>query len=280
MGTKIFASYLRVSTQKQGRSQLGLSSQREICNGFIERNGGILGQEFVDIESGTHRDRKGLWKAIEYCNKMECPLVIATLSRLARDVEFCFKVVNTGVEIHFVDMPQISTLLLGIFATVAQYERELTAQRTRNALGELQKKGVKLGAANAKYVENYNKKSERQKKEESMRRGYTKNIRFLESKETSAWLKILRQVFPKATNGEPVNWKWELINTQKPNRVKMFSLMKDYKEMDDSGALFRRWLLDNDEWCTSRNAQMKLNSKISGLRKSFVIAHKNSTELV
>ena len=263
MNTKIYASYLRVSTQKQGRSQLGLSSQRDICNGFIKHNGGTLGQEFVDVESGTHRNRKGLWDAINYCNENSCPLVIATLSRLARDVEFCFKVVNTGVEIHFVDMPQVSTLLLGIFATVAQYERELTSQRTRNALGELKKKGVRLGASNDKYVENRNNKSKEQLLMECRRRGETKTRRFLEKKDTVAFIKVLRKCFPEHTQGELTEWDWKGINTKDGVRQQVLGLMKDFKELDST--IFVRWQLENlDEV----KLQCKLANMITSIKRS------------
>lgn len=267
MNTKIYASYLRVSTQKQGRSQLGLSSQRDICNGFIRHNGGALGQEFVDVESGTHRDRKGLWDAINYCKEHDCPLVIATLSRLARDVEFCFKVVNTGVEIHFVDMPQVSTLMLGIFATVAQYERELTSERTRNALKELKKKGVKLGASNEKYKFNYDNKDYQMKLQSNRKRGITKNARFLEKKDTVAFLKVLTKVFPEACVGEPTEWKWHLINTKEASREKIIEVMNTFKEIDP--ALFPKWNLSGDE-AMSTKTQVKMANQITTLRRSVL----------
>lgn len=93
-----FATYLRVSTKKQGKSGLGLDAQRKMCQDFIKNHGGNCLQEFVDVESGTHRNRKGLQDAIAYCKSNGCALVIAKLDRLARDVEFCFKVVNTALK--------------------------------------------------------------------------------------------------------------------------------------------------------------------------------------
>lgn len=269
MEEKVYASYLRVSTQKQGRSQLGLSSQRDICNGFIRHNGGVLGQEFVDVESGTHRDRKGLWDAINYCKEHDCPLVIATLSRLARDVEFCFKVVNTGVEIHFVDMPQVSTLMLGIFATVAQYERELTSERTRNALKELKKKGVKLGASNEKYRINYNNKDYQMKLQSHRKKGITKNLRYLESKNTQAMFKVLRRVFPDACKGEPCDWDWSKINTREENREKIFYTMRSFQEIDET--LFPKWVLEGDD-VMGKKQQVKLASTFTSLRESLLRA--------
>lgn len=126
--------YIRVSTQKQGASGLGLEAQREICMNYIERTGKEFATEFSDIESGKSRTRPGLLQAIDYCKDNGCELVFARLDRLARDVEFTFRVINSGVQVHFCDMPTLNTLILGVMASVAQYERELISQRTKAAI--------------------------------------------------------------------------------------------------------------------------------------------------
>lgn len=132
-----YVTYIRVSTKKQGATGLGLDAQRKMCQDFVEHNNGESVAEFQDVESGTHRDRPGLWKAIDYCKAHGCTLVIAKLDRLARDVEFTFKVLNSGIQIRFCDMPIMNTMILGVFASVAQYERELCSARTKAALGEI-----------------------------------------------------------------------------------------------------------------------------------------------
>lgn len=132
-----FCTYIRVSTKKQGATGLGLDAQRKMCQDFIDRNNGTAVAEFQDVESGTHRNRPGLWRAIDYCKANQCTLVIAKLDRLARDVEFTFKVLNSGIQIRFCDMPIMNTMILGVFASVAQYERELCSSRTKAALGEI-----------------------------------------------------------------------------------------------------------------------------------------------
>lgn len=265
MKTKVYATYLRVSTQKQGQTQLGLSSQRSMCEGFIKEHHGELAKEFLDIESGTHRDRKGLWGAIEFCNKNHCPLVIATLSRLARDVEFCFKVINTGIEIHFVDMPTINTLLLGVFASVAQYERELTSDRTKKALAVKKAQGARLGASNEKYRLNYDMKSETIKKEEQMKRGITKSRRVIENRDTQAMFRILKRVFPKYTEGTPNKWRWTMIGTRNGAWETIVQMMQDYKEMDDSGATFHKW--DFPSMTDRRKSQQKIGAYIKSIEK-------------
>ena len=133
--------YVRVSTQKQNFSGLGQQAQRDICMNYIKSSGSEFITEFSDVESGKSRTRAGLMQAIDYCKKNECELVFAKLDRLARDVEFTFKVINTGIKVHFCDMPQLNTLILGVMATVAQYERELISQRTKAALKAKKEKG-------------------------------------------------------------------------------------------------------------------------------------------
>lgn len=148
-----FISYIRVSTRQQGRSGLGMDAQRTINAQYIESVGGKAIAEYTDVESGTHRNRPGLQEAIAHCKRTGATLVIAKLDRLARDVEFTFKVVNSGIGIHFCDMPEVNTMILGVFASVAQYERELTSKRTKQALQEKRKQGVKLGAPSATFTD-------------------------------------------------------------------------------------------------------------------------------
>lgn len=143
--TGMYAIYTRVSTKMQGVSGLGLEAQRQTCLEYIKQQGGGSVMAFKDVESGAHRDRPGLWAAIEYCKKNGAKLVIAKLDRLCRDVEFTFKVINEGIDIHFCDMPVVNTIILGVFASVAQYERELISERTKAALAAKKARGGKCG---------------------------------------------------------------------------------------------------------------------------------------
>ena len=258
---KTFATYLRVSTRKQGKSGLGLDAQRKMCADFIASRGGMCTQEFVDVESGTHRNRKGLADAIAYCKANKCPLVIAKLDRLARDVEFCFKVVNTGIEIHFTDMPTINTLLLGVFAAVAQYERELTSDRTKKALAVKKAQGAKLGASSAAYKETRAARNVDEVKAEFKERGAQKKKHHQESKDVQAFLRVLRNVFPQATaSQDPSVWNWRLINTKNGAKDKILALMFDYKALD--GELFHSWNAND-------NLSAKLCAYIQGVRRSY-----------
>lgn len=74
-----YVYYLRVSTNKQGDSGLGLSAQEKTCIDYINSKGGIICGKFVDVASGKDYSRVELWKAIEYCKANSCTLVVAKL---------------------------------------------------------------------------------------------------------------------------------------------------------------------------------------------------------
>lgn len=264
---KKFVVYIRVSTKKQGASGLGLEAQQKICGEFIKNHDGEKVAEYKDVESGTHRDRKGLADAVAYCKKNNCALVIAKLDRLARDVEFCFKIVNTGIEINFCDMPQVNTLLLGVFASVAQYERELTSDRTRKALSAKKERGEATGGAAEKWLETFNKKSKEQIDKEYMIKGKLKNERYLESKDVKVFLKIIKNVFPDACkNDDARDWDWSKVTTRGDYRRQIIDLMRTHKELDESGTLFARWDFSD---LSSEKLRVRLCGNIQNVRKSL-----------
>jgi len=146
-----FIGYYRISTKHQVRQDdksLGVEAQKTAVNKFIS-NAGILIGEFVEIESGKNNDRPILEKAIRESEKTGATLLISHLSRLSREVGFLFqlksRIENSGIKIKSLDIPNMDTLNLGIYGTIAQHERELTSTRTKNALAELKKIGKVLG---------------------------------------------------------------------------------------------------------------------------------------
>ena len=140
-----FIAYFRVSTDKQGKSGLGLQAQREAV--LIYLNGGrwTLIDEFTEIESGKRNDRTELRKALAACNKHKAKLVIAKLDRLSRNLAFIATLMDSGVEFIAVDNPHANKLTVHILAAVAQHEREVISARTSAALKVAKARGKQLG---------------------------------------------------------------------------------------------------------------------------------------
>lgn len=139
-----FVAYYRVSTEKQGRSGLGLDAQRQAVASFIAHKG-QLAQEFTEIESGRKNDRPQLQAALFLCRRQKATLVIARLDRLARNVAFIANLMESGVEFVAVDMPHANRLTLHILAAVAEHEREMISKRTKDALAAAKARGQRLG---------------------------------------------------------------------------------------------------------------------------------------
>lgn len=141
--TKHFIAYYRVSTAKQGTSGLGLEAQRQSVAAFLS-NGKLLA-EYTEIESGKKNSRPQLQAAIDHAKRVNATLVIAKLDRLSRNVAFIFALRDSGVDFACADMPDANTLTIGIFAALAQHERELISQRTKDALAAKKARGHTLG---------------------------------------------------------------------------------------------------------------------------------------
>ena len=138
-----YVAYLRVSTQKQGYSGLGLEAQREIIHNYLHDT--IPISEYVEVESGRKSDRPKLKEALSQCRKEGATLIVAKLDRLARSVSFLSSLLESDVEIVFCDFPHANKMVLHIISAISQYEAELTAARTKAALQAKKARGFKLG---------------------------------------------------------------------------------------------------------------------------------------
>lgn len=143
---KRYVSYLRVSTDRQGKSGLGLEAQREAITTFIK--GGRLLCEYVEVESGKRNDRPELRQALDHCRDTGAVLVIAKLDRLARNVAFISELMESDIEFVACDFPQANRLTIHILAAVAEHEREMISKRTREALAAARARGTRLGRNN------------------------------------------------------------------------------------------------------------------------------------
>lgn len=140
-----FVAYLRVSTEKQGYSGLGLLAQREIIQNYLRDTNPIA--EYVEVESDrkTDKGRPKLKEALEQCRKHDAKLIVAKLDRLARNVAFLSQLLESDVDIVFCDFPQANKMVLHILAAISQYEAELIATRTKQALAAKKQRGFTLG---------------------------------------------------------------------------------------------------------------------------------------
>jgi DNA invertase Pin-like site-specific DNA recombinase len=140
-----FIAYYRVSTDRQGRSGLGLEAQRAAVVRYLAGIGGILIAEHTEVETGRRNDRPELQKAMAACRKHKARLVIAKLDRLSRNVAFIATLMDAGVEFVACDNPHATRLTLHILAAVAEHEREMISARTKAALQAAKARGVRLG---------------------------------------------------------------------------------------------------------------------------------------
>jgi len=141
-----FVSYLRVSTQKQGQSGLGLEAQRKAVEDYLNGGDWNLIEEVVEVESGKKNKRPKLNEAIELCKASGATLVVAKIDRLTRDAAFLLNLKDAGIDFIAADMPEANRLTIGIMALVAEQEREAISKRTKEALAAAKVRGVQLGA--------------------------------------------------------------------------------------------------------------------------------------
>jgi len=141
----LFIAYFRVSTDRQGRSGLGLDAQREAVLRHITTHAGKLIAEFCEIESGKRNDRPQLAAAIAAAKRAKATLIIAKLDRLARNVHFVSGLMESGVDFVAADNPHANKLMVHLLAAFAEHEREQISQRTKDALAAARARGVRLG---------------------------------------------------------------------------------------------------------------------------------------
>lgn len=140
-----YVVYIRVSTARQGESQLGLLAQTEAVNAFFASRPHEITATFTEVESGKRNDRPELLKALAECKKRKATLVIAKLDRLGRNLAFIANLMDSGVEFVCCDNPQANRLMLHMLAAFAEFERELISKRTKDALAVAKANGTQLG---------------------------------------------------------------------------------------------------------------------------------------
>lgn len=143
-------SYLRVSTQRQGRSGLGLEAQQAAIREFAEREGIELVGEYVEVETGKGADalsrRPQLAAALRDAKKQGAHVAVAKLDRLSRDVHFVSGLMAERVPFVVAELgSDVDPFVLHLFAALSEKERALISQRTKAALSVVKARGVALG---------------------------------------------------------------------------------------------------------------------------------------
>lgn len=147
------------------------------------------------------------------------------------------------------------------------YYKKMISERTKQALAEKKKQGAKLGASNEKYRANYNAKSKEEKNRIAQKRANTRSMNYLRSRDIVTLLSIFKTVIPEACLpiNNPAKWRWSLINTKGDKKERIFALMRDFKELDTEGTLFRSWDFNKD----IIHLQVKLSSTIFQIKQSL-----------
>jgi DNA invertase Pin-like site-specific DNA recombinase len=147
---KPLIGYVRVSTSTQGRSGLGIDGQRAALARFAASEGFDLISVLVEVETGKGADalerRPKLAEALTAARRHRCPVAVAKLDRLSRDVHFISGLMAHRVPFLVAELgPDVDPFILHLFAALAEKERAMISSRTKAALVAAKERGVKLG---------------------------------------------------------------------------------------------------------------------------------------
>lgn len=148
----LWIGYYRISSNKQ--KGLGLDAQRaRVRQAALEADATII-EEVWEIESGTETERPKLNKVLGLARKKNAIVVVAKADRLSRDLTYAsYLVFKSGIKFKCLNMtPEAmeNYIIFGVMFGMAAQEARFISQRTKEALGELKAKGIKLGRPNAK----------------------------------------------------------------------------------------------------------------------------------
>lgn len=277
MKNRVFL-YGRVST-----SQQTLEQQERTAYEWLNAHGMTVDEIITDegVSGGVSYIDRNLGKKLLPMTKEGDMIIVSEISRLGRSMYDLSKLIHTelkprklrlvvvsmGIDLRCDKLTAIDELILNNFSFAAQLEKQLISERTLSALQVKKKQGVKLGGSSQKWLESFNKKSKEKKEEEYMKRGQLKNERYLASRDVQVFLKIIKNVFAASCVGDDATlWDWSNVTTKGDYRARILGLMKDYKELDESGTLFARWDFSD---LSSEKLRVRLCGNIQNVRKSL-----------
>jgi DNA invertase Pin-like site-specific DNA recombinase len=146
-------AYYRVSTDGQGRSGLGLEAQRDAVIRFAGSEGLEVAGEFIEVETGKGADalekRPQLTAALRKAKQLGAHIVVSRLDRLSRDVHFISGLMSKRVPFIVTQLGRnVDPFMLHIYAALAEKERAMISERTKDALRKAKDRGVVLGNPN------------------------------------------------------------------------------------------------------------------------------------
>jgi DNA invertase Pin-like site-specific DNA recombinase len=164
-------AYTRVSTVQQGKSGLGLEAQQAALARFAEAEGYNLLQTFEEVETGKGADaldrRPQPSAALKAAKQHKAPIIVAKLDRLSRDVHFISGLMSHKTPFIVAELgADADPFMLHLYAALAEKERRVISQRTRDALAAKKAQGVKLGGLNAGGIQ---KRDEARQRAEQLR---------------------------------------------------------------------------------------------------------------
>lgn len=167
-----YVGYVRVSTEKQGQSGLGLEAQQDAINAYLKTGDVLLAPLYVEVESGKRTDRPELARALDHAKVTGATLIVAKADRLARNTKFLLTLIDSGADVVFCDLPNLPSGPVGRFmltqmAAVAELEAGLISMRTKEALRRARENGRKLGGFRGARVDPSKGLAERQVKAEA-----------------------------------------------------------------------------------------------------------------
>jgi DNA invertase Pin-like site-specific DNA recombinase len=143
-----YIAYYRVSTERQGKSGLGLEAQQKLVQEFCGDDWPPVAS-FTEVESGKISARPQLALALAECRRRKATLVIAKLDRLGRRLSFIAGLMDEDVPFVAADMPHADRFRLHLEAVIAEDERRRISERTTAALAAAKARGTKLGGHRA-----------------------------------------------------------------------------------------------------------------------------------
>ena len=215
---KPIIAYYRASKSEQTNS---IEVQRNQMTEFIKRHGEtyFVAKEYFELHSGKDRKRIELAKAIKHCTDQNCTLAFTKIDRLSRVASHLLNIRDSGLNLICLDMPELNTLTFGIFATIAQHERELISHRTKAALA-IVKQNKKLGNPNG-WKEVQEKAQNRRKESRQIW------LNSIESDRAKSIIELLRKNGNQSLNEIARNLNFQNIPTQRGGRWQS-SLVKKF----------------------------------------------------